>query len=164
MKHYNSKEFTPGASPKPAAPPKEKSFRLWPRVLGGLALVVLLVIGCGGWAAIAQLEGAVVASGIVKVDQNLKEVQHRDGGIVKTLAIRQGDLVEEGQVLATLDDVQIKAELLIVRSQLGEALGRQARLIAERDNLPSIEFPDDLGAGVERRGYRDPRRKPPVRG
>jgi HlyD family type I secretion membrane fusion protein len=112
--------------------------------VGGLALVVLLLVGCGGWAALAKLEGAVVTSGIVKVDQNLKEVQHRDGGIVKTLAVRQGDLVREGQVLATLDDVQIKAELLIVRSQLGEALGRQARLIAERDNLASIEFPADL--------------------
>src|SRR5882757_9562957 len=145
MKHNESKEFTPGVSPTPAAHSKEKSFRLWPRVLGGLALVVLLVIGCGGWAAIARLEGAVVASGIVRVDQNLKEVQHRDGGIVKMLAIRQGDLVKEGQVLATLDDVQIKAELLIVRSQLGESLGRQARLMAERDNLASIEFPPDLG-------------------
>src|SRR6201991_305125 len=145
MKHYDAKEFTPGLSAKPADRSREHSFRLWPRVLGGLALVVLLVAGCGGWAAIAPLEGAVVAPGIVRVDQNLKEVQHRDGGIVKMLAIRQGDLVKEGQVLATLDDVQIKAELLIVRSQLGEALGRQARLIAERDNLPAIEFPADLG-------------------
>jgi HlyD family secretion protein len=145
MKHHGSKDFAAGASASLTPPTAERSFRLWPRVLGGLALVVLLVIGCGGWAAIARLEGAVVASGTVKVDQNLKEVQHRDGGIVKTLAIRQGDLVREGQVLATLDDVQIKAELLIVRSQLGEAMGRQARLIAERDNLASIEFPADLG-------------------
>src|SRR5258708_18370339 len=144
MKHYESKEFTSGGSPTHAGQHKETPCRLWRRVVGGLALVVLLVAGCGGWAAIAQLEGAVVASGIVRVDQNLKEVQHRDGGIVKALAIRQGDLVREGQVLATLDDVQIKAELLIVRSQLGEALGRQARLIAERDNLHSIEFPADL--------------------
>src|SRR5882672_5243602 len=145
MKHYDSKEFAAGASPSPTAHSTEESFRLWPRVLGGLALVVLLMIGCSGWAALARLEGAVVASGIVRVDQNLKEVQHRDGGIVKMLAVRQGDLVKEGQVLATLDDVQIKAELLIVRSQLGEAMGRQARLIAERDNLTSIEFPADLG-------------------
>src|SRR3981189_12603 len=123
MKHYDSKEFDSGALPSATVRSTERSFRLWPRVLGGLALVVLLVVGCGGWAAIAKLEGAVVASGIVRVDQNLKEVQHRDGGIVKMLAIRQGDLVKEGQVLATLDDVQIKAELLIVRSQLGEALG-----------------------------------------
>src|SRR5689334_6362492 len=131
MTNFESKPLIPEGSPSS----HERSFHLWPRVLGGLALVVLLVVGCGGWAAVAKLEGAVVSSGIVRVDQNLKEVQHRDGGIVKTLAIRQGDLVREGQVLATLDDVQIKAELLIVRSQLGEALGRQARLIAERDNL-----------------------------
>ena len=144
MKHYDRKAFAV-ASSSSVAPATERAFRLWPRILSGLALVVLLVIGCGGWAAIARLEGAVVAAGTVKVDQNLKEVQHRDGGIVRTLSVRQGDLVREGQVLATLDDVQIKAEHLIVRSQLGEALGRQARLIAERDNLSLIEFPADLG-------------------
>ena len=144
MKHYDRKAFAV-APPSNGALATEPSFRLWPRILTGLALVVLLVIGCGGWAAIARLEGAVVAAGTVRVDQNLKEVQHRDGGIVKTLSIRQGDLVREGQILATLDDIQIKAELLIVRSQLGEAMGRQARLIAERDNLSLIDFPADLG-------------------
>jgi HlyD family type I secretion membrane fusion protein len=123
---------------------KRESFSLWSRVAAGLLLVVFLVIGCGGWAALARLEGAVIATGIVKVDQNLKEVQHRDGGIIKSLSIRQGDLVKEGQILSTLDDVQVKAELLIVRSQLAEALGRRARLIAERDSMPSIAFPDEL--------------------
>ncbi|WP_424631649.1 HlyD family type I secretion periplasmic adaptor subunit [Bradyrhizobium sp. SYSU BS000235] len=120
----------------------EHAFSLWSRIAGGLALVGLLVIGCGGWAAMARLEGAVITSGTVKVDQNLKEVQHRDGGIIKTLAVRQGDLVRERQILATLDDVQIKAELSIVRAQLAELLGRKARLIAERDNLSSIDFPE----------------------
>ena len=104
---------------------KERSFRLWPRVVVGVALAAGLVVGCGGWAAFARLEGAIVTAGSVKVDQNLKEVQHRDGGIIKTLAVRQGDLVKEGQILATLDDVQIKAELLIVKSQLAESLGRR---------------------------------------
>jgi HlyD family secretion protein len=147
MKHIDSSEFIPIAASATAPQSKsegDKPFRLWPRIMGGISLVVLLVIGCGGWSALAQLEGAVITSGAVKVDQNLKEVQHRDGGIVKSLAVRQGDFVQEGQVLATLDDVQIKAELLIVRSQLGEAIGRRARLIAERDNLAAIEFPEDL--------------------
>ncbi len=129
----------------PAKPPRKgDAFPLVSRVVGGLVLVVLLVVGCGGWAAMARLEGAVITIGVVKVDQNLKEVQHRDGGIIKSLAVRQGGLVKEGQILATLDDVQVKAELLIVRSQLAEALGRRARLIAERDNLSSIAFPDEL--------------------
>ncbi|SEI20738.1 HlyD family type I secretion periplasmic adaptor subunit [Tardiphaga sp. OK245] len=145
MKHQTLDHFSAAASiGSKGTVTDEKSFRLWPRMVAGSALVVALIAGLGGWAALALLEGAIVASGVVKVDQNLKEVQHRDGGIVKSLAVRQGDLVQEGQVLATLDDVQIKAELLIVRSQLGEALGRQARLIAERDNLDGIEFPADL--------------------
>jgi HlyD family type I secretion membrane fusion protein len=146
MKHVDSSEFVPVAELVQEREPADKPFRLWPRIFGGASLVVLLVVGCGGWSALAMLEGAVVTSGTVRVDQNLKEVQHRDGGIVKMLAIRQGDFVKEGQVLATLDDVQIKAELLIVRAQLGEAIGRRARLMAERDNAATVEFLDDLAS------------------
>ncbi|MDO8981759.1 MAG: HlyD family type I secretion periplasmic adaptor subunit [Afipia sp.] len=141
MKDRSSNEFVPSAA-KADSDGDERAFPLWPRIVGGLALVFLLVIGCGGWAAMARLQGAVIAMGTVKVDQNLKEVQHRDGGIIKMLAVRQGDLVRERQILATLDDVQIKAELSIVRSQLAEFLGRRARLLAERDNLSTIDFPD----------------------
>ena len=145
MKHVDASAFVPQPAPGRDIP-RERPLRLWPRILAGLVLSALLVAGCGGWAAWAMLEGAVVAAGTVKVDQNLKEVQHRDGGIVKTLAVRQGDQVKEGQVLATLDDVQIKAEHLIVRAQMVESLGRRARLVAERDNLPSVEFPADMHA------------------
>lgn len=146
MKHQPPSDFT-FRSPEPrVVQPEPKPFRLWPHVTGGLVLAGLLVIGCGGWAALAKLEGAVVTAGTVKVDQNLKEVQHRDGGIVKSLAVRQGDVVKEGQTLATLDDVQIKAELLIIKSQLAESLGRKARLIAERDALSSIQFSTELSA------------------
>lgn len=138
LKAANNERSIPGGGSK------DYSFRLWPRIAGGLLLSLFLVVVCGGWAALAKLEGAVVTTGAVKVDQNLKEVQHRDGGIIKTLAIKQGDLVKEGQVLATLDDVQIKAELLIVKSQLGEALGRKARLTAERDALTTVNFPPEI--------------------
>jgi HlyD family type I secretion membrane fusion protein len=143
MRHEDPSRIVPEAGSKDAGKlRKEYGFPLWPRVVVGLVLAVALVVGCGGWAALARLEGAVVTAGSIKVDQNLKEVQHRDGGIIKSLAVRQGDLVKEGQILATLDDVQIKAELLIVKSQLAESLGRTARLIAERDGLSSIAFPD----------------------
>ena len=120
------------------------NFRLRSHVVAGSALALLLVLGCGGWAATAALNGAVVTQGAVKIDENLKEVQHRDGGIVQSIAVRQGDHVEEGQILFRLDDVQTRAELSIIRSQLAENLGRKARLVAERDNLASVAYPSEI--------------------
>lgn len=121
-------------------------FSLRGHVVAGSTFALLLVVGCGGWAANAALNGAVVTQGTVKIDQNLKEVQHRDGGIVQSIAVRQGDRVEEGQVLFRLDDVQTRAELSIIRSQLAENLGRKARLVAERDNLASVDFSSEMVA------------------
>jgi len=128
---------------------RKTSFRLGPHVMAGSALMLMLVLGCGGWAATANLNGAVIAQGAVKVDQNLKEVQHRDGGIIQALMVRQGDHVEAGQVLFRLDDVQMRAELSIIHSQLSENLGRKARLAAERDNLSAIQFPAELAQVAE---------------
>jgi HlyD family type I secretion membrane fusion protein len=118
-------------------------FRLGSRVTAGIALGALLVVGCGGWAAVAQINGSVIAQGMVKVDQNLKVIQHRDGGIVSQIAVREGDLVKAGQIMLRLDDVQTKAELSIVRSQLSELVARRARLIAERDGWEAIPVPQE---------------------
>jgi HlyD family secretion protein len=114
------------------------------RVIAGVALAVFLVFGIGTWAATANLSGAVIASGSLVVDENLKAVQHRDGGIVGHIAVREGDDVRVGQVLFRLDDAQTRAELSIVRSQLIEQTARRARLFAERDGLDAIEFPAEL--------------------
>lgn len=116
------------------------------RILAGLCLGVLLVGGVGGWAATARLSGAVIAPGSVKVDQNLKLIQHRDGGIVAEIDVREGDVVARGQVLFRLEDAQAKAELSILTVQLREAEARRARLLADRDGLAVIAFPDHLSA------------------
>lgn len=135
-----------------AAPPlkgdDEAVFGTRSRVIIGAAVALLLVVGCGGWAATAHLNGAVIANGAVKVDRNLKAIQHPDGGVVKNIAVRDGDLVEKGQILIALEDVQIRAELSIVRSQVLELSGRRARLLAERDSLDQIAFPDSFVEAV----------------
>lgn len=121
--------------------------RLGGRVLMGILLAFMLLGGVGAWALTANLTGAVIAMGTVKVDQNLKQVQHRDGGIVKTIAVREGDDVEAGQVLFSLDDVQSRAELSILSAQLDETEARRARLIAARDGKVEIHFPTRLESG-----------------
>jgi HlyD family type I secretion membrane fusion protein len=121
-----------------------RAFGIGLHVFLGVFLALLLLGGVGGWAATAQLTGAVIAQGSVVVDQNLKQIQHRDGGIVAQIMVREGDRVTEGQVLFRLEDAQTRAELSIVHSQLGELMVRRARLLAERDSLPAIEFPESL--------------------
>lgn len=122
------------------SPETNNTFPVATRVLAGVALGFLLFAGAGGWAATTQLRGAIIASGTIKVDRNLKAIQHRDGGIVSEIAVKEGDVVTKGQIMLRLDDAQTRAELSIVKTQLVELTARQARLIAERDNQEDISF------------------------
>ncbi|UXN62192.1 HlyD family type I secretion periplasmic adaptor subunit [Phyllobacterium zundukense] len=122
------------------------SFAVGPRVFAGVTLGLMLFVGAGGWAATAQLTGAIIAPGMVKVDQNLKSIQHRDGGIISEIAVREGDFVTKGQIMLRLDDAETRAELSIVRTQLVELMAKQARLMAERDNLDAIMMSAELSA------------------
>jgi len=109
-----------------------------------MAISALLVIGVGGWAVLTEFSGAVVASGLVVVDSNVKRVQHPTGGVVGELRIRDGHQVKAGQILLRLDDVQTKANLAIVIKALDELAARQARLEAERDGADDVRIPSDL--------------------
>ncbi len=134
-----------GSASKPGAPkPRAAYDRLGGRIFLGAVLVIFLLGGVGAWAFTANLTGAVIAMGTVKVDQNLKQVQHRDGGIVETITVREGDQVEAGQVLFHLDDAQSRAELSILSAQLDEAEARRARLVADRDGAVEIRVPQRL--------------------
>lgn len=123
------------------------SYKMGGRMLTGAALALLLIGGAGGWAATAQLSGAVIAQGVVAVDQNLKTIQHRDGGIVSDIAVREGDHVREGDILIRLEDAQTRAELAILRTQIDELAVRRARLIAERDGQAALILGPDINQG-----------------
>lgn len=111
--------------------------------LGGAA-IVLLVGGVGGWAVTTELSGAVIASGQLVVDSNVKKVQHPTGGVVGELRVREGDRVKAGDVVVRLDETQTRAGLAIVTKALDELAARQARNEAERDAAQRVAFPPDL--------------------
>src|SRR6185295_5290009 len=110
----------------------------------GLALVAVLVGGTGGWAALSDIAGAVIATGTVVVDSNIKKVQHPSGGIVGEIRARDGDQVVSGDLLVRLDDTLTSANLAIVSKGLDELSARKARLEAEREGDEAIKFPDTL--------------------
>ncbi|MCP4819884.1 MAG: HlyD family type I secretion periplasmic adaptor subunit [Shimia sp.] len=119
-----------------------------PLFVGFLALAVLLG-GFGAWSVGTEISGAIIASGRVEVDRNRQVVQHIDGGIVTTLDVDEGDLVEEGQLLIQLDDTLLKSDLAVVEGQLWEMMARRGRLDAERDGLDEISFEASLLSTAE---------------
>lgn len=124
----------------------------------GLLIVLIVFGGLGGWAALAPLGSAAVAPGIMVVENYRKTVQHLEGGIVKTIQVRDGDQVKADQILLTLDDTQPRAQLEVYRGQYFIALARSARLQAQRDGLAQIHYPSDL---LSRRS--DPRVRDAIR-
>jgi protease secretion system membrane fusion protein len=107
----------------------------------------IVLVGVGGfllWAFLAPLDKGVPLSGTVTVDTNRKAVQHRTGGIIDQIYIKEGDHVKAGQVLVRMNDVQINAQTEITRTQLITARAVKARLLAERDGNNTIEYPADL--------------------
>lgn len=98
------------------------------------------------WAAFAPLKSAVVAPGKIVVESRNKVVQHLDGGIVSDIYVKEGDVVRQGQPLLHLSEVQLRAQLNIVNSQLWESMANLARLTAERDGKEVMQLPDDVVA------------------
>ncbi|MET0083570.1 MAG: HlyD family type I secretion periplasmic adaptor subunit [Sedimenticola sp.] len=115
-----------------------------PYVRVGL-LTLLVTFGMlMGWAVLAPINSAVVANGRVVVASENKIVQHLDGGLVKTIAVRDGDQVVEGDLLLRLDDEALRIRLEQVQEQLLEARANLERLAAERDDRMQLEFSGDL--------------------
>jgi len=119
----------------------------------GLALVLLVTLGLGGWASFASLAGAVIAPAVVIVDGNSKKVQHLEGGIVSEVLVKNGDRVTAGAVLLKLDPTEAKANLQIILSQLAELHALRARLLCERDGCDGLSLPPPATTEQERAAW-----------
>lgn len=113
-------------------------------IVAGVIVLAVLVGGVGAWSALAQLSGAVIASGELRKESNRQVVQHPDGGIVAEILVREGQTVAAGDVLLRLDETRQRAELAIINVQLDEALATMVRLRAERDGQEIMSLPDEV--------------------
>jgi HlyD family secretion protein len=129
--------------PKPAAAKTVRDSIKFHLMLG-LAIVLVLVVGLGGWASTVLISGALIAPGQIVVESNVKKVQHPTGGVVGEVRARDGDRVKAGDIVVRLDDTVTKANLAIVTKNLDAAQARAARLQAEQRGLDRIEFPQVL--------------------
>lgn len=117
-----------------------------PYVRLGWLIVAVFVSLFVVWGVFAPMHSAAVATGKIVVEGQTKNVQHLEGGIVETILVENGDSVQAGQALLKMQETQTKSELQIVNMQFHEALAKQARLEAERDQLKQIVFRNERWA------------------
>ena len=119
-----------------------------PTVLGFLILLTW-ALGFGTWALLAPLASAVVASGsFVATGQN-KQVQHFEGGIIREIMVKEGDLVDANQPLVRLDETAVKSKLRRLTLQRYRLLATSARLTAEIEASDQILLPPMLWKEAE---------------
>ncbi|MBR0873701.1 HlyD family type I secretion periplasmic adaptor subunit [Bradyrhizobium tropiciagri] len=124
--------------------PRDAHRSIRKHLIVGLAVVLILGGGVGGWAAAVPISGALIAPGSVVVDSNVKKVQHPTGGVVGEVRVRDGDTVKAGDIVVRLDETVVKASLAIVVKTLNGLYARQARLEAEQQGRDKIVFPKQL--------------------
>lgn len=119
-------------------------------ILGGVAALVLLGGGLGGWAAWGKVASAAAAAGYITAEGNRKAVQHRDGGPVAAVLVREGERVTRGQALVRLDLSDTAAEVQVLASQRDQTMVRRARLKAEAAGAALIAYPPEVAARHDR--------------
>lgn len=110
----------------------------------GLFIIIAIFGGFGIWASFAPLDSAALAPGVITLENYRKTVQHLEGGIISSMRVRDGDSVVKEQVLVTLDDTQLRGHLEILLGQYYISAAREARLLAQRDSLNHVIYPQDL--------------------
>jgi protease secretion system membrane fusion protein len=122
----------PAANDQPASGRARRSFGI------GIAALGLGVAGALAWVAWAPLDEGVPAPGTVMVDTKRKPVQHLSGGLIKTVLVREGDLVKQGQPLIELDRGVARANFTAVRLRYLNERAAESRLLAEQSGAATL--------------------------
>jgi len=113
----------------------------------------VLGLGFGGfllWMGLAPLDEGVPTQGTVAIDTKRKAVQHLSGGIVKEVLVKEGQFVNDGQVVVTLDDAVARATHEAVRQRYLGLRAMEGRLTAEQAGTGQNPFSPRPAEGCQR--------------
>jgi HlyD family type I secretion membrane fusion protein len=118
-------------------------------VLVGMLAAVAFFVAMFGWASAMSVSGGAIASGKVAVEGNRKAIQHRDGGPVARVLVREGERVKKGQALLDLDLTDVRAEFGVLTNSRLVSLARISRLRSEARDAPEITWSDELTSSTD---------------
>lgn len=131
----------PGEPPVPAGDGSDEPRR--EIVIGGVIAFVFFGLFLG-WAAFAPLDAGAYATGKVVVSGSRQAVQHRDGGIVLALHVREGAVVQAGQVLLEINANELRAQERALAGQVLTLQATRARLLAEQRGASVVPPPPEF--------------------
>ena len=112
----------------------------------GLLIAAIFFVGFLGWSAIARLDAAALAPGKLVVSGQRQTVQHRDGGVVAQVLVKEGQHVRQGDVLVRLAAADVEAQEKALAGQAISLLAQRARLQAEQAGQTRIVPPREFAA------------------
>ncbi len=112
----------------------------------GLIAAAIFFVGFLGWASFARLDAAAYAQGTLIVSGQRQAVQHREGGVVGRIYVREGQRVERGQLLMTLVGAEVRAQERALASQAIRLLAQRARLEAEQMGNAGVPEPSEFAS------------------
>jgi HlyD family secretion protein len=112
----------------------------------GTIIAVAFFIVFLGWAALVPLDAGVTAVGQIAVAGNRQSVQHRDGGVITAINVREGQHVKAGDVLVELSAPELKASERGLTSDYLTLLAQRARLMAERTGQRNFASPPEFAS------------------
>lgn len=110
----------------------------------GWWIVAGAVAPVAAWMVLAPLSMAVVAPAYVKVDLNRRPVQHLEGGLVRSVLVRDGQQVKAGEPVLVLGDVGVEADRNRIEYRVHIERAALARLDAEQQLAARLSFPREL--------------------
>jgi adhesin transport system membrane fusion protein len=108
-----------------------------------LLVIAAFFVAAFAWASSASLDEVTRADGRVIPSSHIQVVQNLEGGIVADILVREGEIVDRGQVLLRIHDVRAASELRESRTRYLALRGAQARLRAEVEGS-GIEIPAEV--------------------
>jgi HlyD family secretion protein len=115
-------------------------------IRAGAIIAALFFILFLGWAAFVRLDAAAYAPGTLVVSGQRQSVQHRDGGVVGRIYVREGQRVERGELLVQLAAAEVQAQERALASQAIRLLAQRARLEAEQLGRGQIVQPREFAS------------------
>lgn len=141
-----SGELIPMQAALPALAPAREIANPRSDIRKGLIIAAIFFVGFLGWAALAQLDAAAIGSGALTVSGQRQAVQHRDGGVVGTITVKEGQAVTQGQILLQIAAPEVKAQERALTSQAIRLLALRARLESEQSGARTFRTPPEFAS------------------